>query len=302
MATVKFGLIPPGVEEKELTVNGITSTYWEIGEGEPLVLTHGGGPGGAGIVNWYSVMPLFAEAGFRAIAVNMLGYGLADYPEQGPNTYPEKGFRYDVDSRIRHLIAQLDALDIERACLIGNSMGGTSSLGVCARVPERVRRLVLMGSGGLPTPRGNKLEAAATRYQPTYESMVDVVNMMNNGFVLQDMEEIVRYRFEVSMDENNTMARDATMAIAKENADAIHLLDEEVIRSIKTETLIVQGRDDTIFPPHTGLRFHELLENSWLSSFPKCGHWAMLQYPEAFAELCSWFLKSKTLTNSRVKD
>jgi 2-hydroxy-6-oxo-6-(2'-aminophenyl)hexa-2,4-dienoate hydrolase len=299
--TVKFGLTPPGVDENELTVNGITSTYWEIGSGEPLVLVHGGGPGASGIVNWYSVMPLFADAGFRAIAVNMLGYGLANHPEPGPNTYPERGFRYDVDSRIRHLIAQLDALGIDRACLIGNSMGGTSSLGVCARVPERVRRLVLMGSGGLPTPPGNRLKAAATRYQPTYESMVDVVNMMNNGFVLGDMEEIVRYRFEVSMDENNTVAREATMAIARENADAIHLLDEEVIRSIKTETLIVQGRDDVIFPPDTGLRFHEMLENSWLSSFPKSGHWAMLQYPEAFTELCGWFLTSTTLTSSRVR-
>jgi pimeloyl-ACP methyl ester carboxylesterase len=135
---VKFGLVPPGVEEKELTVNGITSTYWEIGEGEPLVLTHGGGPGAAGIINWYPVLPLFAEQGFRAIAVNMLGYGLADYPQPGPNTYPEAPFRYDVDSRIRHLIAQLDELGIERACLMGNSMGGTSSLGVAARVPERV--------------------------------------------------------------------------------------------------------------------------------------------------------------------
>lgn len=137
-------------------------------------------------------------------------------------------------------------------------------------------------------------------YRPTYESMADVVTMMNNGFILQDMDEIVRYRVDVSTDENNTMTREATMAIAQQNADAIHLLDEQVIRSIKTETLIVQGREDVIFPPETGLRFHQLLENSWLTSFPKSGHWAMLQYPEAFVELCGWFLNSDTLTLSRA--
>ena len=301
MSTVKFALTPAGVQEKELTVNGITSSYWEIGEGEPLVLVHGGGPGASGIVNWYSVMPLFADAGFRVIAVNMLGYGLADYPPPGPNPYPQPGFCYDVDSRIRHLLAQLDALGIGRTCLMGNSMGGTSSLGVSAHAPERVRRLVLMGSGGVPTPRENALTNAATTYQPTYQSMVDVVTMMNNGFVLQDMDEIVRYRFEVSMDANNSMTREATMAIAQEDADAIHLLDEQVIRSISTETLIVQGREDAIFPPQTGLRFHELLENSWLASFPKSGHWAMLQYPDAFVELCTWFLHSATLTASRLR-
>jgi 2-hydroxy-6-oxo-6-(2'-aminophenyl)hexa-2,4-dienoate hydrolase len=295
---LKFGLMPDGVHERELTVNGITSRYWEIGEGEPLVLVHGGGPGADGIVNWYAVMPLFAKAGFRTIAVNMLGYGLADHPHPGPNTYPEAGFRYDVDSRIRHLIAQLDTLGLEQACLMGNSMGGTSSLGVCARVPGRVRRLVLMGSGGIPTPPGHQLERAATRYQPTFESMAAVVAMMNNDYRFDGMDEIVRYRYEISRDPANSVARDATMAIARENADAIHVLDEHIIRSVTTETLIVQGRDDLIFPPETGLRFHQMLRNSWLASFPQCGHWAMLQYPEAFAQLCTWFLCSDTLTTA----
>lgn len=296
MTKPTFEPTPTGITERELTVNGITSSCWEIGDGEPLVLVHGGGPGADGLVNWYAVMPLLARAGFRVIAVNMLGYGLANHPAPGSNTYPAAGFRYDVDSRIRHLLAQLDALGIDRACLVGNSMGGTSVLGACARAPQRVRRLVLMGSGGIPTPPGNKLKTAATRYQPTYEGMAEVARMMNNGFDVPDMDTIIRYRFEISSDELNSMAREATMAIARDDPDAIHLLDEDVIRSIKTETLIVQGRDDLIFPPDTGLRFHQLLDNSWLSSLPRCGHWAMLQYPRVFTELCTWFLTSDTLT------
>jgi 2-hydroxy-6-oxo-6-(2'-aminophenyl)hexa-2,4-dienoate hydrolase len=298
MSRVRFELIPDGVQEKEVSVNGISTQYWEIGDGEPLVFVHGGGPGSDAIANWFSVLPRFAARGFRAIAVNMLGFGIGNFPPPGNAVYPEPAFAYDVDSRCRHLLATIDVLGLDRVCLVGNSMGGSSSLRLCMLAPDRVRRMVLMGSGGLPLNMEN-LQKAAVNYDYTIEGMRTVVHSLNRGIPLDEETEaaIIRHRHALTLIPENEMARKAmlTAAIDAGSPDYIHLLDRDDIAAVKTETLLIHGRHDDIVPPSVGLELHALLDNSWFVAFPDTGHWTMLQSPDSFVDLCSWFLTTPTL-------
>ena len=107
----------------------------EAGEGHPVLLIHGTGPGATGWSNFaQNIEPLSRH--FRVIAVTMPGWG-----ESSPQSV-ESGF--DQGEAVKQL---MDALDIERAAIVGNSMGGGIGIIMTARWPERVSHLITMGSG-----------------------------------------------------------------------------------------------------------------------------------------------------------
>jgi pimeloyl-ACP methyl ester carboxylesterase len=67
-------------------------------------------------------------------------------------------------------------------------------------------------------------------------------------------------------------------------------VDEDVIRRIDVPTLILHGRDDRVIPPSTSLRLHELIDDSQLHVFGRCGHWVQIEHADAFNRLLSDFL------------
>src|SRR5215469_12487769 len=113
--------------------------YHEAGDGPALVLLHGSGPGVTGWSNFRGNFPVFAQH-FRTIVLDMPGFGRSDRPPLD-RAYP----RVAADA----LAGLLDALGIEQAHLLGNSMGGYVALEFALAYPDRVSRLVGMGPGGL---------------------------------------------------------------------------------------------------------------------------------------------------------
>ena len=122
---------------QSITAAGIRTNYLDSGgAGAPVLLIHGSGPGVSAWANWRLVMPALAQQA-RVIAPDMVGFGYTERPE---------GFVYNMDAWVRQAVGLLDALGIERTDLVGNSFGGGLSLALAIAHPERVRRLVLMGS------------------------------------------------------------------------------------------------------------------------------------------------------------
>src|ERR1700745_231752 len=109
------------------------------GQGLPVVMLHGGGPGASGLSNFRRNLPVFAER-FRTLVVDPPGYGKSDKP-------PVQGhvFAFAADA----LAVLLDELGIDRVHLVGNSLGGGTAVRFALNFPDRVGRLVLMGPGGL---------------------------------------------------------------------------------------------------------------------------------------------------------
>jgi pimeloyl-ACP methyl ester carboxylesterase len=110
----------------------------------PLVLLHGGGPGATGASNYARNIDAFASAGYRVLVPDMPGYGRSTKELDHSDPFG------DLALFVRGL---LDALEVEKAHVVGNSYGGAAALRLALDRPDRVARLVLMGPGGIGTTR-----------------------------------------------------------------------------------------------------------------------------------------------------
>jgi pimeloyl-ACP methyl ester carboxylesterase len=260
-------------------LNGIRTHYLEAGSGPTLVLMHGGGAGADAYGNWRDCMPIFAKK-FRVIAPDMVGFGRSDKPS--PDTYT-----YDQPGRNRQLVSLLDALNLQNALLVGNSMGGATCIGATLERPERVQRLVLMGSAGLPIPEKPSPQLLHNlNYDFTMDGMRRVIaGLTAPGY--QPSEELVKYRYDLTMD---PAAKAALAAVNAETRKGTLNYSEDTLRQIKHPVLIVNGKQDGVSTLARAYRFLELFENSWGYIVPHCGHWAMIEHTADFCAAVERFL------------
>lgn len=267
------------IQQKTVQTGVFKTFYREAGEGAPLVLIHGGGPGADSHGNWKDLIPLFAQH-HRVFAYDLVGFGNTEAPD--PAT-----FTYSMDARTQQLQDFIEALALGPANVIGNSMGGCTVLGLAIRKPELVRNMVLMGSAGLRmqlSPEVGKL----MHYDFTLEGMRAIATALAYpGFGIS--EEMIRYRHELTKREDIMRATAATQAWIKNNGGMFY--EEADIARVPTRTLVFHGKNDKVVPVSVAQRFLELIENSHGYIMPKCGHWAMLEHPEYFGRICREFLR-----------
>lgn len=279
MTTSAADTANPEIGER-VDVNGIGTNYIVAGEGEPLILIHGSGPGVTAYANWRGVIPEFAKS-FRCYAPDTLGFGYTDFPAE------IQGF--DMDRWIAHLTGFMDALGIESAHFIGNSYGGALTLALAARHPERVRRAVLMGAAGVPFEVTDGLKKV-WGYEPSVDAMRDLMNTFAFDSSLVK-EEIVRSRFEASV---RPGAQEAFSSLFPEPRqrwlDALATSDAD-LAALPHAMMAIHGREDVIVPFEVSLRFSQLIPNCELHIFGQCGHWTQIEKRERFVELVTPFLR-----------
>jgi 2-hydroxy-6-oxo-6-(2'-aminophenyl)hexa-2,4-dienoate hydrolase len=268
------------MEYKFVNAGNVKTAYLEEGIGDPVILVHGGGAGADSWGNWRTCIPLLARS-FRVIAVDMLGFGKTDKPDPA-------NFVYSQEARTKHLIDFIEAKKLDRASLVGNSMGGATALGVAMMRPELVDKLVLMGSAGLTTHISESIRTIMS-FAPSRENMEKLVGVLTNENFKIDPE-LIDYRLSLADRPGTMAAYGATMKWIGQQGGLFY--PEEEISRIKHKTLVVGGKQDKVVPPEIAWKFSEILENSWLHLIPHCGHWAMIEHPEEFSAVTSWFLSN----------
>lgn len=268
------------ISSHHVDIDGISTHYLACGADNlpALVLIHGGGAGASSRSNWSHLLPVFAR-NYRCIAVDMVGFGETGKPD--PDSYT-----YSQDNRVRHLCGFVEALEIGPAPLIGNSMGGATALGVAMARPELVSALVLMGSAGLNTELSPALRPILN-YDFTLEGMRRLVGGLT-GSRYSASEEIIQSRYEDSLKPDTRAAYQQIMAWIGQQGGLFY--PEEDIARVKTQTLVVNGKEDLVVPLSCAYKFLELLENSRGYLIPHVGHWVMVEAPEEFASLVNQFL------------
>lgn len=262
-----------------VTVDQVATNYHDAGGGPPVLLIHGSGPGVSAWANWRGVLPALAATGRRAIAPDIVGFG---YTERPP------GFSFDRESWVGHLVGFLDALGLDRVSIIGNSFGGALALWLATRHPQRVDRLVLMGSAGTPFPLTSGLDAV-WGYEPSERNMRRLLEIFSfdRSYLGPDL---ARLRYQASIRPGAHESYAAMFPAPRQRAVDALALDDATLRTVPHETLIVHGREDNVIPLEASLRLHELIPRSRLHVFGRCGHWTQIERREEFLHLLGGFL------------
>jgi len=245
----------------------------------PVLLLHGSGPGVTAIANWRPIIPA-VSADRRVIAPDQLGFG---------GTATGQRRTYGRTAWTDHALALLDTLEIGTVDIIGNSMGGAIALSIAAARPDRVRRMVLMGSVGVAMALPPGLNAV-WGYTPGMEQMRQVIGLFahNRGLIT---DELVELRYQASI---NPPVRDSWEAMFPEPrqrwVDDLALSGVE-LGGIRAPVLMVHGRDDRVVPwRSSSAQLVDLLPDSRLHVLSGCGHWAMIEKTADFLAVVQPFL------------
>ncbi|MBV8273456.1 MAG: alpha/beta fold hydrolase [Cupriavidus sp.] len=265
-------------ETRYVRTGAVTTHVHDVGRGAPVLLLHGSGPGVSAWANWRPVLPALARER-RVIAPDMLGFGQSDRPA---------GQVYGMDVWVQQALDLLDALELPQVDLVGNSFGGALALALAIRAPERVRRLVLMGSVGVPFRITPGLDAV-WGYEPSLEAMRGLLDLFayDRGRVT---DELARLRYEASVAPGVQESYAAMFPAPRQRwADAMASAEAD-IRALPHETLVVHGREDKVIPLSNSLTLADWIPNSQLHVFSRCGHWTQIEHSARFARLVSDFL------------
>lgn len=271
---------------KSILVNGAWVNYHDQGSGFPITLIHGSGPGVSAWANWRLIIPVLAQQA-RVIAPDMLGFGF---------TQRVAGQNYSMDIWVEQTLGLLNALGIEQTDLVGNSFGGALALAFAIRYPNRVRRLVLMGSVGVPHEITPGLDAV-WGYEPSFENMRKIMDLFAfNRHLVND--ELAMLRYKASIQEGFQKSFSAMFPAPRQRWVDAMCSPEDAIKALPHETLVVHGRDDLIIPLITSTTLANWIPKAQLHVFGQCGHWTQIEHSARFAQLVINFINEANVQSS----
>jgi 2-hydroxymuconate-semialdehyde hydrolase len=260
-----------------IKTGNFNTNYHDLGNGYPVVLLHGSGPGVTAWANWNKVFPILKEK-YRVIAPDLAGFGFTER-EENPV--------FSMNNWVTQTKELFDALNIEKANLVGNSFGGALALSMAIKYPERVNKLVLMGSMGVSFPITYGLDQV-WGYTPSEAHMEELLEIFtyDHSFATK---ELIKSRYESSIQPGFQESFSAMFPEPRQKSVESMAGNQNYIRDIPHETLIIHGREDRVIPLENSLKLNQLILNSQLHVFGKSGHWTQIEHAEEFANLLVGF-------------
>lgn len=275
---------------RELPTDKGVLRYHEAGEGPPLLMLHGSGPGVSGWQNFHRNLPVLAEH-FRCLVLEFPGFGVSDATGEDPMA--------GAGPAVPRL---LDGLGLDQVDVIGNSMGGMVATGFAIKAPERVRRLVTVGGVGRnlfsPSPAEGINLLMEFAEDPTRERLVQWLNSMvhDRSMVTAELVE-ERLRLATADDSLASMramyGKKAMAARAAAAAEADTPPQWAMLHKVKARTMVTWGRDDRVTPVDMALVPMRTIPEVELHVFPNCGHWTMIEQQAAWDSAVLAFLTRK---------
>lgn len=273
------------VERHDITVNGLRLHYLTCGEGEPLLMLHGRGLASA----LYAPILSQLAQDRRVIALDLPGWGLSGKPR----------FTGHSAADALHLwmggaLALMDALDIAQADILGHSMGGFTALGIALEHEQRVRRLVLVDSGGLGTDVQLDVRLYYTLGPERLHRLLGrrftqfVMDAGGSTHNVSPDDPALDFWHAVVTQEDIIPSGDAAFH-RWVNFMGVHLTFMDRLKELKMPVLLLWGDHDTVVSYSTALRAARHMPNAHLVALTRCGHTPFSERPDAFARvLVAW--------------
>jgi 4,5:9,10-diseco-3-hydroxy-5,9,17-trioxoandrosta-1(10),2-diene-4-oate hydrolase len=252
--------------------------YYDEGDGEVVVFLHGSGTGASAYTNFKNNFIALKDAGFRVILPDLPGYGFSSKPEDEI---------YSLEYFNKKLIELLDALEIDKFSLIGNSLGGALSIGLGLKHPTRVQKLILMAPGGVEN-------------REVYDSMPGIKKLLSDFLGGNMDQEKIEGLLELFPYDKSIISKemvDERMEILPlMNTQVMATMDipnmESELPSITQPVLAFWGMNDQFIPISGAMKIGDGCSNAQIMLFSQCGHWVMIEQEQVFNNACINFLNS----------
>jgi len=260
--------------DKTATVYGAKIHYLESGSGPAVILLHGLG---GDTSNWATtVAPLAAK--FRVIVPDQIGFGRSDKPM----------LNYRVATLVDFLDGFMKQVGVERASLVGNSLGGFTAAAYALAHPEKVDRLVLVDAAGFALPKDFDPRTLSALNPSTREQAKTILSMIfYNKALASDIAIDAILTRRVTAGDGYTIQR-----FIDSIAHGEDVLDGR-LGGVKQPTLIVWGREDQLTPMWMAERFKKEIAGSELVVFDKCGHVPQMEKAAEFNAAVMKFLSGE---------
>ncbi|MHB1936544.1 MAG: alpha/beta fold hydrolase [Acidobacteriaceae bacterium] len=259
-----------GFHSEYVMVGPYRAHYFVGGKGTPLLLIHGLG---ARSEDWTPEMPAYAKNGFRVYAIDLLGCGRTDRPD----------IAYTIGEQAELIHGFFDAVHVEKADVIGWSMGGWVALEFALQHPERVDRLVAMDSAGLKFQTDLSPDILEPNNIPQLKRLEAVLmgrRYYIPGFVQRDLLR--------TMERNRPVVHRTLQSLLSEDGDLAGRLGQ-----LRMPVLLVWGGEDELIPASVGMRMHGAIPQSVLELYSGCGHLGPATCSERMAQRVEDFLHSE---------
>lgn len=253
----------------------------ELGEGFPVLMLHGGGPGASGISNYSRNIEALAKH-YRVLVPDMQGYGQSS---KGVNRDDPFGDLADA------MLGLLNALNISQVHVVGNSLGGACGLRMALEQPSSVSSLVLMGPGGINTTKGlptaglNKLLNYYGGKGPSLEKLRTFIREYLVFDGSQVPESVIRERYEASLDPEVVAAPPLRRPANLKGAIRMDFTRDARLKRCKTPTLVLWGANDLVNRPSGALTLQKIMPNCDVHLFSNTGHWVQWERAAEFNKL-----------------
>ncbi len=280
--------LPPLPPDKVVEILGQRIHYHEAGSGENVILLHGLG---ASSEIWGANIPDLS-AHYHVVVPDQIGFGISDKPP----------IEYKIQTWVEFLDLFMRALNIPKATVVGNSLGGWIAVDFACQHPDKVDHLIIADSAGwrpinMPPPLADTLnDASIAGIREALERMLferqAIPVDLNPGslsatrkmleFLVSNKQlvtdQMVEQEFErhLKIKDGYTIERFLTGSLAEDQ------FENEKVKNLSVPTLIVWGRDDHLFSLDQAQSYQKAIRGSKLVIIDQCGHMPQLEKSAEF--------------------
>ncbi len=260
-------------QEKTVSVFGAKINYVEAGDASKpkVILLHGLG---GNLANWAFNVPALAQS-YHVIAIDQIGFGKSD----------RTMLKYRVGTYVDFLDRFMAELKIEKASLVGNSLGGWVAALTAIKYPDRVEKIVLVDAAGLKPNEVDLTQIYSLNYS-TRDEVRQLVKLVFYNQAIFGSDAMIEQSMTVRVAANDGYTIGSLIDSIRRNEDFLN----GRLGEIKKPTLIIWGKQDGLLKVSDGEQFKREIVGSELIVFDQCGHVPMVEKAADFNKTVLAFL------------
>ena len=267
-----------------IDAGGLKTRFVQAGDPAhpPLVLLHGT----AGSLENFAANIAAHARHFNCIAFDMIGSGMTDKPD----------FDYETDHYVKHAVDFLNAMGIEKASVIGLSLGARVASRLAIDYPDKVEKLILLSATAYfpakPIQDDIKRSRSAAAANPTWDSIVEIFKGLFHepGKVWDDL---IATRLSIYRRADMKAAMSHILALLDPAVYNRNRIPDEDWKRLRAPTLIIAAVDHEDVFLETARTIVKLIPNAKVIEMKRCSHWPQMEDPETFNRFSLAFLRAR---------